>query len=255
MKNDEQLMIREQERLAKVAKRKKRKKWRILALVLGLLLIITCVWYFGWGKEMIAANTAAVTVKIEKNAGQNVVYARVDAIYGNEITYTIAEEVKTEGTSSDREKKPVQSPEDESQSGRAPGGFSGMPDMSQIPSFGGNSGGNSQGGFSGMPGMSQMPDMSQRPNMGQMQGGFGNMGGMQSGMTSNSTDSGMLVYDGKTYRFGSESFTKYIPVGTDVTTKLGTVTTFSRLAAGDYVALVMEKDGNEDVIVAVYIIG
>ena len=51
---------------------------------------------------------------------------------------------------------------------------------------------------------------------------------MQSGMTSNSTDSGMLVYDGKTYRVGSESFTKYIPVGTDVTTKLGTVTTFTR---------------------------
>ena len=47
----------------------------------------------------------------------------------------------------------------------------------------------------------------------------------------------------------------HIPVGTNVTTKLGTVTTFSRLAADDYVALVIEKDGDEDVIAAVYIIG
>ena len=76
---------------------------------------------------------------------------------------------------------------------------------------------------------------------------------------SNSTagrgETNQFTYDNKTYRIGSESITTYIPVGTNVTTKLGTVTTFSRLAADDYVALVIEKDGDEDVIAAVYIIG
>ena len=74
-------------------------------------------------------------------------------------------------------------------------------------------------------------------------------------MANTGADTGMLVYDGVTYRVGTEVVKAYIPVGTDVTTKLGTVTTFSRLAAGDYVALVTEKDGSEDVIVAIYIIG
>ena len=47
-----------------------------------------------------------------------------------------------------------------------------------------------------------------------------------------------------------------IPVGTSVTTQLGAVTTFSRLAAGDYVKLLMEKDVNgNDVIVQIWIVG
>ena len=46
--------------------------------------------------------------------------------------------------------------------------------------------------------------------------------------------------------------TAFIPVGTPVTTKLGTVTTFSRLAAGDNVALVTADVDGE--IEAVYIV-
>ncbi|MED9904487.1 MAG: hypothetical protein UFG06_09920 [Lachnospiraceae bacterium] len=46
--------------------------------------------------------------------------------------------------------------------------------------------------------------------------------------------------------------TSLIPVGTPVTTRLGTVTTFSRLAAGDNVALVTDEENGE--IEAVYII-
>lgn len=46
-----------------------------------------------------------------------------------------------------------------------------------------------------------------------------------------------------------------IPVGTDVVTKLGTTTTFARLAAGDVVQLLMENDGTEDVILKMWIVG
>ncbi len=49
-----------------------------------------------------------------------------------------------------------------------------------------------------------------------------------------------------------EEATILIPVGTDVITKLGTVTTFSRLRAGDNVALVKDKGTGE--ITAVYIV-
>lgn len=52
-----------------------------------------------------------------------------------------------------------------------------------------------------------------------------------------------------------EEVTEMIPVGTDVTTKLGTVATFSRICAGDSVAIVKEPVGDSDVIVAVYIVG
>lgn len=101
-----------------------------------------------------------------------------------------------------------------------------------------------------------MPDMSQVQQGGRGQGGRGQKGD-SSGMTqpSDRDSSTKIVYDDTTYLLGTEAVTKYIPVGTDVTTKLGTVTTFSRLAAEDYVALVMEKDGDEEIIVAVYIIG
>ena len=41
-----------------------------------------------------------------------------------------------------------------------------------------------------------------------------------------------------------------IPVGTDVVTKLGTTTTFSRLASGDIIKMLMEKteDGTEEIM-------
>ncbi len=40
-----------------------------------------------------------------------------------------------------------------------------------------------------------------------------------------------------------------IPVGTDVVTKLGTTTTFSRLAAGDQIKMVVEtNDGTQEII-------
>lgn len=70
-----------------------------------------------------------------------------------------------------------------------------------------------------------------------------------------SSGSGTFTYDGVSYRVTDETLTAQIPVGTKVTTKLGTITTFSRLAAGDCVALVTQKDGDKEVIVAVYIIG
>ncbi len=100
-------------------------------------------------------------------------------------------------------------------------------------------------------------------SMGDMMGGassdfssfdFGSFGGAASGtVTSSATDT--FTYNSVTYQLTDETNTTLIPVGTDVTTRLGTVTTFARLSAGDCVALVMQEVDGEDVIMAVYIIG
>ena len=124
-----------------------------------------------------------------------------------------------------------------------PGGFSGE------AISGGDMSGGRQGGMSGggnMPG-GQMSG-GQMPGEGSISGGDMAEGGMPGGFGGSGSPMGGSQEE-------SVQITTYIPVGTEVITKLGTTTTFSRLAAGDYVALIMEEDGDEQVIMKVYIIG
>ena len=59
-----------------------------------------------------------------------------------------------------------------------------------------------------------------------------------------------------TYKLTGEKAEYMIPVKTSVTTQLGAVTTFSRLAAGDYVKLLLDKDENGNaIIVQIWIVG
>ncbi len=51
-----------------------------------------------------------------------------------------------------------------------------------------------------------------------------------------------------------EERTATIPVGTEVVTKLGTVTTFSRLASGDVMKILVDNAGEEDVILKIWIL-
>ena len=51
-----------------------------------------------------------------------------------------------------------------------------------------------------------------------------------------------------------EERTATIPVGTEVVTKLGTVTTFSRLASGDVMKILVDNTGEEDVILKIWIL-
>jgi len=128
-----------------------------------------------------------------------------------------------------------------------------------------------------MPNMSSMPDVSDLPevsgssdsnfpfgvgfgggNFGGFSGSFdpSNFGGSNDGSRASGTkrDTGLTIGD-ITYTLGNESKTMYVPVGTIITTKLGTETTFSRLQAGDYIGIVTEKNGDEEVIVSIYIVG
>ena len=319
---DEKSMILEQERQQKAKKRKKYKKWKWIAGTLVVVLVIGGIWYGVQGRYLLTETDN--TVEIVAGEGQEIVYARIDSINGNEITYTVTDmtvmnQNQTQGSDQSSQNgsrtEGMEMPDgmdfSEMGEGQMPdmGGmdFSGMgegqmPDMSgmdfsgmgegQMPDMSGMD-------FSGM-GEGQMPDMSgmdfsgmgegQMPDMSGMDSGMGNgqkpgRGNAQSADSENSgtettqdsergrdrgnrgqsapdmekgqTDSGngeMLIGgkpgDKTDNEQSAEPITTYIPVGTEVTTKLGTVTTFSRLAAGDYVALVMEQ-----IIMAVYIIG
>lgn len=58
-----------------------------------------------------------------------------------------------------------------------------------------------------------------------------------------------------TYAETDETGQMQIPVGTQVETKLGTVTTFSRLAGGDRIKMLLQKDDSgSDVLLKIWIV-
>lgn len=244
---DERTMICEQERLAKEAKRKKTKKYKIIISIVLAVALVGTIWYVGWGKKILARTTVNTVVEIKKSMGQEIVIAQITSIKGNEITYAVAEEVIAEEIQDGEETKKESEENSKGESAQSQRSQGERPSFGEgeMPSFG--EGERPSFGEGEMPDMSQMPsrDGEGMPSRGQQSSSF----------PAGRSETNQFTYENKTYRIGEESITTYIPVGTDVTTKLGTVTTFSRLAADDYVALVMEKDGDEKIIAAVYIIG
>lgn len=199
---DERDIIREQERLAQEKKKKIRRKRRnILFAILGVLVIGCVGWYRIWGKTILS-DDVRTTVEIRATANQSVMFVKVDSIGGNEISYTVLQELAagTENTE----------PQDKS--------------------YGENG--------------------TKRP------GKSGFSGGMPEGASEQSTLGSLaLQYNGVGYRLTDETAIVLLPVGTEVITKLGTATTFSRISAGDCLALVTEKIDGEETIMAVYIVG
>ena len=104
-----------------------------------------------------------------------------------------------------------------------------MPDMENMEGF-------TMPDFSNMEGMTR-PDRGDRNDQ---------EGSQNGGQNSNQT----------MYTLTGESVTTMIPVGTVVTTQLGTETTFSRLAVGDMLRIkVTTNDAGEQVILAIWIVG
>lgn len=255
---DEKSMILEQERLQKAKKRKKYKKLKCIMGILVVFLLAGGTWYVAKGRYLLAEIDSAA-VEIVAGEGQELVYAKIISIKGNEITYTVTEmpvqNIPQQGTSDETgassEGKEMPGGMSFSEGMELPEGMSfpeGMeiPEGMNFPDMGGGQRPNMSSG--------QMPDMSggQGPDTGS--GQMPDMsGGQRPGRGSEkTTDKGE---EQRSDISESESITTYIPVGTAVTTKLGTVTTFSRLTAGDYVAFITEADGDEEIIMAVYIIG
>lgn len=232
-----------------------KKRWKILICLLVICAVGVAAVFFVRSSTTVTGETQ--TVAVQAGIGERTEYAQLTAVRGNEITYLLAEESGSASTEKTEEK------EGRNQQAREEGmsrDGSGMPNMGsgEMSGMGGN-------GMSGM-GSGEMPDMGSNgmsgmesggmPDMGSMMSGTGEMFGNMSGMgyTQNqTTDDGTFTYNNVIYNLTETEVTELIPVGTEVTTKLGTVTTFSRLRAGDNVAIVRDKDSGE--ITAVYIIG
>lgn len=224
-------------------------------------------WYFFGNKNK--------TEEIAVGKNQSLIVAQISSINGNEITYAIAEETDfseigngQKGNSSMEEEKDNQNNANEKDfSGNE--NFGGRQNISEgeIPSDVRDQ--NMQGGEmpNGMRGRNmseeEMPSGMGDQNMPDDMGS-GKMSARSDTPEDSSSERGNKGLGeerensqrNKTmYTLTGEEETTLIPVGTTVTTQLGTTTTFSRLAAGDMVKIMMEKDENgKDVIVGIWMV-
>lgn len=294
---DEKSMILEQERQQRARKRKKHKKLKRFLGILLFLLAAGAIWYVVWGRDLLVQQSD-IGVEIVAGEGQELIYAQIVSINGNEITY-IETQMPVMNTDPAQGRGNGGSNRTEgagfSEGIEIPEGMGFLEGMEMPEGMGFPEGMEMLEGMSvpegkdysymgsgqqmSMPdgqmpniGNEQIPDMSggQRLGRGEAMGrrdeGALSTGTDGEGGTSNISERGNTegwkpnkqekeAQNSEAVQEPTETITTYIPVGTEVTTKLGTITTFSRLAAGDYVALITEPDGDEEIIMAVYIIG
>jgi len=216
---------------------------KILVCLLGCLLLLSA-----------CSNTAATT-SISVGENQTLMIGQISELNGNDVTLALAQETSL-GANNANETASGESSGDNS--GRQPGGKG-----RTMPS--GDMGGGGQampsGGMGGdgqaMPSGGMGGDGQARPS-GDFNGQMPN-GGSQDGQATNSAQNGTGQNSSGSqiiYTLTGESASVRIPVGTTVTTQAGTVTTFSRLAVGDVVKILMETAGDgSQTAVAVWIVG
>ena len=220
------------------------KKFKIKKLIFIpvclLLMIIVGIFLCGCQKqETESAKSTESTEEIKLETGQFFVYGQIASINGNEMTYYVMEE-ESDSDKTEESEKTMEKAED-SEKGERPqmpeGGFNGEPpegfdgERPQMP----------EGGFNGEPPEGfdgERPQMPEGDFEGELPEGF------------EGARPQMPWGDRGTEGVNEEkTVTIQIPVGTKVTTRLGTETTFSRLAAGDNIKmLVQENDGQQEIL-------
>ncbi len=238
--------------IEKVKKWKKKK--RIVVALGGFFLVCLAVFTI----LFFCLNQQSEIDEVELKSNQKMIYGTITELYGNEITYQVLD--KSETLSSDVVSDEVSTnemPSGDFGGGEMPSGDFGGGEMpsgdfggGEMPSgdFGG--GEMPSGDFGGgMPTRDDTSDttsdeVSENPSNHNEETTVNGRNGLQSGGMGDTTTSST---SSSTYHETGESVTANIPVGTTVTTKLGTVTTFSRLAVGDTVSMIIEtlKDGTE----------
>lgn len=182
----------------KMAKKKKKGKKRIIIGAVCFCLLTAAGGVLFWQRqEADASESEIVIVAGEK---EEVIYARIDSIVGNDLELSLAEQ--TAADSGEKESGP---------DGAARKEESGMPEAGgQSPDFGQDSmaAGNRPAGF---------PE---------------GMGG---------------AMNATAYTLTGETKSLEVPVGTEVITKLGVVTTFSRLSSGNIIAVLLEE-GTDNIL-------
>ena len=202
----------------------------ICLCITGILMLSGC------GKNAQAGTGAAEGTVLKEN--QEIVYGQIETIVGNVMTIALAEAEETEvqGKAPSQGTEKTTSTDKEGQE----------PDMGEMPS-----GGNSSSP-EGMPSQGGMPGQAQEDGEQSDSQGKKDTQEREDTRENEEQDTQKVT----TYALTGETKNMRIPVGTTVTTSLGTTTTFSRLAAGDMVKLVVQKENDKDeIIVGIWIVG
>ena len=217
-------------------KRRRRKKMLIFLTVLLCFLAASGGGFLLWQRLQRAAQEA---VQIVAGENEEITYARITTIVGNEIETALLEGADPEQTGT----AGTQTADDAASAGDAASENNVTSADGEMTSEGTAEEGRSDGGTAG----------------GEMQGGMSEGGMPDSGTAEGGTpDGGLPQQDASGFAAGGQSgrsaYTEtgetkswQIPVGTDVITSLGVTTTFSRLSAGDVIA-VLTEEGTDNIL-------
>ena len=217
-------------------KRRRRKKMLIFLTVLLCFLAASGGGFLLWQRLQRAAQEA---VQIVAGENEEITYARITTIVGNEIEAallegTAAEQMGTAGTQTADDAASAGDAASENNVTSADGEMTSEGTAEEGRSDGGTAGGEMQGGMS----EGGMPDSGTAE------------GGTPAGASPHQAPSGFAAggQSGRSaYTETGETKSWQIPVGTDVITSLGVTTTFSRLSAGDVIA-VLTEEGTDNIL-------
>lgn len=207
---------------------KKKSRKKVLAAAACIGLVTAAGVFFFWQKGNVDASEGAVVIAAGEN--EEIIYAQIDTIVGNDIDVSVMKE--NTQAEAETQVKDTQEAAENKTGGAA--GASSEKTTGDMPDDGmprGMLGDTPEGLSQGIAG--DMPD------------GFpGNGNGSMSGGVKGSRNSTGNV---SAYTETGEARSFEIPVGTQVITKLGVETTFSRLSAGNIIALLLEK-GTDNIL-------
>jgi len=242
---------REYKALQEARKRRRRKRLLIALLVLIAIGTASYLGYEHYQKVLAEQNSEAQVIAQE---GQEIVYAEIESIVGNNISVSILSEAgdsadntdNTDNTDSDLEAEdPVDKDSSESTDEQdSEGKEAGQQSMDEGPGMNGGSGPDTESSVGTKMNGGSGPDMGSTDGP-QMGGASGQSSG-SSMMAMGSQDSG------SSYVSTGETAEYQIPVGTVIITKLGTSATFTSLSTGDVIAIAVEE--GTDVIDKIWIV-
>jgi hypothetical protein len=232
--------------------KKRKKRIIIILIVIVIIAIASFAGYKIYKAKKDAENSEAI---VQATEDQELVYAEITKIAGNNITVTLLEEQDSAtvagsdgaessapqmGEAEDTASEDAAIAEDSSDEGSSESGEAGSND-SQKSGKGGMGGPQSGEAPSGDMPSGEAPSGEMPSGENDMASG-GQMPSAESGESTN-----VVTY------VETETGVEYqIPVGTSVITKLGTSATFSSLSTGDVIAIALEK--GTDIIDKVWII-
>ena len=168
--------------------------------------------------------------------GQEYTYAKITSLLGNEMEYVIVEAHTIDFADSDEKSNRRK---ENGFGENASGGKRGQTTQNEEMSSAGE-----MPDMRNMPMAGEMPDIENMPTAGKMPAKDKGEGTNRSGIQKSSTGDNTANIQGATIMTYAETDVTgqmQIPVGTEVETKLGTITTFSRLSSGDIIKCFCKK--------------